>query len=748
MALMQRFTSTVSAQNTAGIIHDVMSDDGGSKIIKDITVIQNRDEMEKQHLHSLNDRLEDLIGYLDSLELANKQLSDDIHSLIDSWGITGENRFRLLQDLDQTLSKLKDINRKKIIFNVESKIFDEQAEFLNRLSSMYIDVLNLYKDKCNIIKDLQFELEDELKKIQHRLQLSDQQVKKLDEDYRNEIEKFRQYMIEWSQLALDKQHLLNDIQSLKEQYNLKLAYNQEEIQEWQRLLQRFSHDSKNYYKDYLETIKQQIYNDYEQMAKEQQQELEQTLKTRLSEVQKKISMGVPISDQNEQQRLDQIHRLESRMEERQREHDHWNNEYRRLLEDTQRKRRLLLDLESEQDSQQRKDYDKQEYLKQSTDILRQEYYQLKDELDRLGYNLRFSVEEELKIYEALLNSLHRKKGERINIIQRQVTTPDKMTRIPRENEDRNRYSALETLVTTATTRTPRESEDRNRHSALETLVTTATTRTPRESEDRNRHSTLETLVTTTTTRTPRESEDRNWHSTLGTLVTTATTSSSIAKKQEHDHTVPIIMIEQPNGAVHRWQHDGLSRHSSPSSESERLPSSSSSYVEQHKSEMDTAKYGYEQNLTDINKTTMRTTRKLTYPSPQPVPQKLPEIDEELLQKKIHITRKYKGNILIKFVDVSGRFVEIENTDDYPRDLTDWYIIRDVDGRRYEYYFPIYELEQHTSVRIYGNYHRRSADDEFQLIAKFHDWGNGRRMETRLYNPDNKEKALFEQTIRE
>jgi hypothetical protein len=37
---------------------------------------------------------------------------------------------------------------------------------------------------------------------------------------------------------------------------------------------------------------------------------------------------------------------------------------------------------------------------------------LKDELDKLAYTLRFSIEEELKIYEALLNSLDRQKNVR------------------------------------------------------------------------------------------------------------------------------------------------------------------------------------------------------------------------------------------------------------------------------------------------------------------------------------------------
>ena len=148
---------------------------------------------------------------------------------------------------------------------------------------------------------------------------------------------------------------------------------------------------------------------------------------------------------------------------------------------------------------------------------------------------------------------------------------------------------------------------------------------------------------------------------------------------------------------------------------------------------------------------------------------IPEVDETFVQSKIHITRKYKGqkilrfsrgkiyfsfpgNVLIKFVDVNGRFVEIENTGNQARDLTGWYIERTIDGRRIDYTFPAYELPAHRTVRIYGNYHRRSAtstDEHLQLIApNFYDWGNGRLMRTELFNRDDVGKALFEQTIRD
>jgi hypothetical protein len=114
---------------------------------------------------------------------------------------------------------------------------------------------------------------------------------------------------------------------------------------------------------------------------------------------------------------------------------------------------------------------------------------------------------------------------------------------------------------------------------------------------------------------------------------------------------------------------------------------------------------------------------------------------------------FLGNILIKFVDVGGRFVEIENTGNQARDLTGWYIERIVDGHRIDYTFSAYELAAHKTVRIYGNYHRKSSssadDHHLQLIApNFYDWGNGRQMRTELFNRDDVGKALFEQTIKD
>jgi hypothetical protein len=109
--------------------------------------------------------------------------------------------------------------------------------------------------------------------------------------------------------------------------------------------------------------------------------------------------------------------------------------------------------------------------------------------------------------------------------------------------------------------------------------------------------------------------------------------------------------------------------------------------------------------------------------------------------------------------VTGRFVEVENTGQQRRDLTDWSIERTVDGQRIHYTFPSFQLDGHRSVRIYGNQYDDLSlsssssltleDARSHLIASnFSDWGIGRKMRTELFNRDRLGKALFEQTIKD
>ncbi|CAF3413573.1 unnamed protein product [Rotaria socialis] len=682
MALIQRYTTELSTH--AGTNRQIPDDiQSVGQVLQDFTAIKRQDENDKHYLHALNDRLEELLHSLNGLETANNKLRDDLNSLIANWGIHEETRAKFLHELDGIIQRLGEQNRHKLTFNAQANISNEQTQLTDRVTNVFIGVVNAHRDKSQLVFELTNELEEELRKIRLRFDISNGQVKSHDDDYQNEIVKFRSYLSEWAQLALDKQLLLNEIQSLKERYNLRLAYNQEEINEWLRLLNRISQESKNYYRDYLDTIKQKIQIDYEQMAKEQQMDIEIQLKTRIKEIQEKIHMGLPIDENDERRRREETQRFESRLDESTKENERLQNDYRILSEEIQLKRRTLQDLETELRNKARKHAEQHAHLEYDTDLTRTEYYALKDELDKLAYTLRFSVEEELKIYEALLNSLQRK------------------------NEE---HSAIDN------SKTYRSSE----------LLTEATT-------------------------------------------TTTTTKKTI--KEKTDNTIPIIKINEVEKPSNNWTYETVSSGTAslaPSESTDRDQSTERTIIP---TRVDNNRYDLQQNLLDQNRTTTiktRTTRRFGHADTgqqatgtsgnrreEVATAYVPEIDEKFLQSKVHITRKYKGNILIKFVDVNGCFVEIENTSNQPRDLTGWYIERTVDGHRIDYTFPVYELGPQATVRIYGNYHRKSSssvsgsDHRFQLIApNIYDWGNGKEMRTELFNRDDVGKALFEQTIKD
>jgi hypothetical protein len=115
---------------------------------------------------------------------------------------------------------------------------------------------------------------------------------------------------------------------------------------------------------------------------------------------------------DERRRREESQRFESRLDENTKDYERLQQEYRALAEGMQNKRRTLQDLDNEMRNKARKEAEQRARLERETDMTRVEYYALKDELDKLAYTLRFSVEEELKIYEALLNSVHRKRDER------------------------------------------------------------------------------------------------------------------------------------------------------------------------------------------------------------------------------------------------------------------------------------------------------------------------------------------------
>lgn len=84
------------------------------------------------------------------------------------------------------------------------------------------------------------------------------------------------------------------------------------------------------------------------------------------------------------------------------------NDFRNINEEIQNKRRLLKDLENELRNKHRQNAEQHLRLEYNTNLTKNQYLTMRNELDKLAYQLRFSVEEELKIYEALLNSFQKK----------------------------------------------------------------------------------------------------------------------------------------------------------------------------------------------------------------------------------------------------------------------------------------------------------------------------------------------------
>ena len=115
---------------------------------------------------------------------------------------------------------------------------------------------------------------------------------------------------------------------------------------------------------------------------------------------------------DERRRRDELQRFETRLSDNAKENERLQNQYRTLAEENQRKRRNLQDLENEARNKARQNAEQNARLRQSTELTRAEYQTLRDQLDQLVHRLKFSIEEELKIYETLLNSVHRQKDTR------------------------------------------------------------------------------------------------------------------------------------------------------------------------------------------------------------------------------------------------------------------------------------------------------------------------------------------------
>ncbi|CAF1420312.1 unnamed protein product [Rotaria magnacalcarata] len=377
-----------------------------AQIVNDLTGVKQQDVDEKLYFHSLNNRLEDLLHYLYDLKSGNKNLSDDLKTLIANESLVEENCGSLFQELDSMILYLSEENHCKTIEEIEIKSFDEQTELTNRIQTSFLDILNSYNEKHRTLFYLINQLDNDLNKIHLGLGISNDQIKSYGDDYREELIRFSCYLSEWTQMALDRQHLLNEIQLLKKHHNLRLRSYQEEINEWNRLLNSLLQESRYFHQNSLETMKQQLQIDYEQMLKEQQTHVEIVLTRKFKSISNKIYMNL-----DERQYQEHILHFENLLDEHTKEYDSLESDYRILAEKIQHKRWALVDLENQAKLQARRRSEQHARLEHDINLALAEYYELKDQLDQLIYTIRFDIDQELKIYEVLLNSLYQKEND-------------------------------------------------------------------------------------------------------------------------------------------------------------------------------------------------------------------------------------------------------------------------------------------------------------------------------------------------
>ena len=253
-----------------------------------------------------------------------------------------------------------------------------------------------------------------------------------------------------------------------------------------------------------------------------------------------------ISILDERRHCEEIQHFEYRLDESTKEHDRLQHDYQTLTEEIQHKRRTLQDLENELRSQARKHAEQHARLEYDTDLTRTEYYTLKDELDKLVSTLRFSVEEELRVYEVLLNSLQRKK-EYLSIDgskYRQTTT--RYLDIVDSRKDSKEYPTTQpdiTKITRFTAQTNIDSAPKYRTSP--TVTETTTTKrlfdTCSSDEQPTRFQRLQPNISETTRKFTKLTDLDNL-----TKYRPLASSTETTTKQPSDTTIPIVRTDQVN----------------------------------------------------------------------------------------------------------------------------------------------------------------------------------------------------------
>ena len=165
------------------------------------------------------------------------------------------------------------------IFNVKTDDFhryvDEQnASICFRLASIFVDVEQIFRRHEENLRGQIDENQRKLNEIEEYRQQSDDELKSLGNDLNDELEKFRRRFDDWKICLVEKEFLNIEIQTLRERISLINALNNEEIDEWKRLLIRANDESQMFYRQQLTDAIQDVRRDFVQRTKIFQNEIE------------------------------------------------------------------------------------------------------------------------------------------------------------------------------------------------------------------------------------------------------------------------------------------------------------------------------------------------------------------------------------------------------------------------------------------------------------------------------------------
>ena len=264
----------------------------GEDVGKAMELVQrerDRDLKEKEELRFLNDRFAHFLANIDQLKKINEQLQAQLKDEFSKWGILPRDE----NELRQLILQINDRAVKRANDEVRARAGEQESAILNRAAALYGNVQEMYKRKQENLRNIIEKLQDELNRMIQRERASEEEVTGIRNDYLKEMDKFRQRLQDWLRIVVDKQTLVDDIQSLRERINLINALNDEEINEWKRLLDQSKDDSMVFYKEELTNAIRDIKRDYSKQAKKFQDELEYQIEGQLKMVENQLKQQMP-----------------------------------------------------------------------------------------------------------------------------------------------------------------------------------------------------------------------------------------------------------------------------------------------------------------------------------------------------------------------------------------------------------------------------------------------------------------------